>query len=302
MGKLIDLTGQKFGRLTVLGRAPKPEGATSTSAFWYCICECGTKKVISGNVLRQGKAKSCGCLNKEIKDKDSLLGKVFGRLTVIDRISKPQGIKGGDAYWVCKCECGNFVSVMGKSLKNGKTKSCGCYRHDKLVKDLKGQRFGNLLVIAPAGISKDGHQLWRCQCKCGNSHITTGHNLQDGSCQSCGCLTSVGEMEIEQILQENNINYSKQYSFPDLRGERGGLLRFDFAIFENNQLKLLVEFQGEQHYDYSSSFYDKPQDSDIKKQEYCKKHNIPLILIPYWRRGKITLDDLLEGAYGGDEE
>lgn len=87
-----------------------------------------------------------------------------------------------------------------------------------------------------------------------------------------------------------------------MRGERGGLLRFDFAIFENNQLKFLVEFQGEQHYDYSSSFYDKPQDSDIKKQEYCKKHNIPLVLIPYWRRGKITLDDLLEGAYGGDEE
>jgi hypothetical protein len=52
MGKLIDLTGQKFGRLTVLGRAPKPEGAASTSAFWCCVCECGTKKVISGNVLR----------------------------------------------------------------------------------------------------------------------------------------------------------------------------------------------------------------------------------------------------------
>ena len=89
MGKLIDLTGQKFGRLTVLGRAPKPEGATSTSAFWHCICECGTKKIISGNVLRQGKAKSCGCLNNEIRDKDSLLGQVFGRLTVIDRVSKP---------------------------------------------------------------------------------------------------------------------------------------------------------------------------------------------------------------------
>jgi hypothetical protein len=55
----------------------------------------------------------------------------------------------------------------------------------------------------------------------------------------------------------------------------------------------LIEFQGEQHYDYSSSFYDKPQDSDIKKQEYCKEHGISLVLIPYWKRGKITLDDLL---------
>lgn len=298
MGKLIDLTGQKFGRLTVLGRAPKPEGATSTSAFWYCVCECGTKKVISGNVLRQGKAKSCGCLNNEIRDKDSLLGKVFGRLTVIDRVSKPQGIKGGDAYWVCRCECGNLVSVMGKSLKNGKTKSCGCYRHDKNVKDLIGQRFGRLLVISPAGLNKEGRQLWKCQCQCGNTCITNRRNLQNGSCQSCGCLSSVGEAEIEHILQENNINYSKQYTFSDLHGEKGGLLRFDFAIFENNQLKRLIEFQGEQHFDSSNSFYDNPKESDRKKQEYCKQHNIPLILIHYSRRGKITLDELI----GGDEE
>lgn len=298
MGKLIDLTGQKFGRLTVLGRAPKPEGATSTSAFWYCICECGTKKVISGNVLRQGKAKSCGCLNKEIKDKDSLLGKVFGRLTVIDRASKPQGVIGGDAYWVCRCECGKLVSVMGKSLKNGKTKSCGCYRHDKNVKDLIGQRFGRLLVISPAGLNKEGRQLWRCQCQCGNTYITNGRNLQNGSCQSCGCLSSVGEAEIEHILQENNINYSKQYTFSDLHSEKGGLLRFDFAIFKNNQLKRLIEFQGEQHFDYSNSFYDNPKESDRKKQEYCRQHNIPLILIHYSRRGKITLDELI----GGDEE
>ena len=44
-------------------------------------------------------------------------------------------------------------------------------------------------------------------------------------------------------------------------------------------------------------FFDRPQESDIKKQEYCKKHNIPLILIPYWKRGRITLKELM----GGDE-
>ena len=83
-----------------------------------------------------------------------------------------------------------------------------------------------------------------------------------------------------------------------MRGEKGGLLRFDFAIFENNQLKRLIEFQGEQHFDSSNSFYDNPKESDRKKQEYCRQHNIPLILIHYSRRGKITLDELI----GGDEE
>lgn len=303
MGKLIDLTGQRFGRLTVLSRAPKPEGSASTSAFWNCRCDCGTEKIISGNVLRQGKAKSCGCLNSEKRDLDSLIGKKFGRLTVLERAEKPVGIKSNDAYWLCQCECGTILPIMGKSLKNGKTTSCGCYRHEKNVKDLTNQRFGKLIVLEQAGISKEGRQLWKCLCDCGNIHITNGRNLTQGVCRSCGCLSSVGEMEIENILQSNNINYSKQYSFSDLRGEKNGLLRFDFAIFKNNQLSHLIEFQGEQHYEGSGSFFDIPTLSDQKKQEYCKQNNIPLVLIPYWKRGKITLKDLIpQKREGGGEE
>lgn len=49
---VIDLVGQKFGRWTVIKRVPKPEGNSSRSAFWLCRCECGTEKVVSGNVLR----------------------------------------------------------------------------------------------------------------------------------------------------------------------------------------------------------------------------------------------------------
>lgn len=293
MGNLIDLTGKRFERLEVLGRAPKPDGATSTSAFWYCRCDCGNEKIISGNVLRQGKAKSCGCLNVEKKDKDSLVGQTFGRLTVLERAERPIGVKGKDAYWQCQCTCGKTLAVMGKSLKNGKTKSCGCYKHEKNIKNLVGQRFGKLVVIKEGELSLEGRQLWICQCDCGNIHITNGRNLQNGVCQSCGCLTSKGEAEIEKILQDNNINYSKQYSFLDLKSDKGGLLRFDFAVFIDNKLSHLIEFQGEQHYEYSGSWFDNPKDNDKRKVEYCERNGIPLILIPYWQRGKITLEKLL---------
>lgn len=54
MGRLIDLTGQKFGRWEVLGRAEK--------LHWICRCECGTEKPVDGGSLRRGDTKSCGCL------------------------------------------------------------------------------------------------------------------------------------------------------------------------------------------------------------------------------------------------
>ena len=292
MGKVIDLVGNRYGALVVLSRAPKPEGSKSTSAFWLCQCDCGNTKVVSGNVLKQGKARSCGCLTSKLlteSHSEDLTSRRFGNLVVISRAARPNDLVSSGAYWLCKCDCGNEKIVMGKSLRQGKTKSCGCHLWE--VKDITGR----LVVIEQDKLrSKQGNgAFWICACDCGQTKSVRRGNLLSGSVKSCGCLTSMGELEIERILQENNINYSKQYSFSNLRGDKGGLLRFDFAIFENNQLKRLIEFQGEQHYDYNSSFYDNPKSSDIKKQEYCKKHDIPLVLIPYWKRGKITLKDLL---------
>ena len=44
--RVIDLTGQRFGKLTVIGRAPTPKGGTSRHAFWYCNCDCGKNNLI----------------------------------------------------------------------------------------------------------------------------------------------------------------------------------------------------------------------------------------------------------------
>ena len=299
MGKVIDLVGNRYGALVVLSRAPKPEGAKSTSAFWLCQCDCGKTKVISGNVLKQGKARSCGCLTSKLlaeSHSEDLTGQRFGSLIAISRAARPDGLISSGAYWLCKCDCGNEKIIMGKSLQQGKTKSCGC--HSQETNDLTGQRFGKLVAVVQDRLlsNKSNGAYWVCSCDCGQTKSIRSGNLLSGNVRSCGCLSSLGEVEIETILQENNINYSKQYTFEDLRGPNDGLLRFDFAIFKNNKLSHLIEFQGEQHYEYSGSFYDNPQESDFKKQEYCKIHNIPLILIPYWKRGKIALKDLVEVA------
>lgn len=67
MGKIKDLTGQKFGRLTVIERAEdyiSPNGKKTPQ--WKCKCECGNVKIVVGNILKRGLTQSCGCLQKEI--------------------------------------------------------------------------------------------------------------------------------------------------------------------------------------------------------------------------------------------
>ena len=62
---LIDLTAQKFGRLTVLRRdETKPRGH-GKPVYWICECDCGTLKSVKGSHLKDGSIQSCGCLHKE---------------------------------------------------------------------------------------------------------------------------------------------------------------------------------------------------------------------------------------------
>ena len=55
----IDETGNKYGKLTVLSKAPKGNGI---HLFWHCVCECGTECDVDGTHLRNGTVQSCGCL------------------------------------------------------------------------------------------------------------------------------------------------------------------------------------------------------------------------------------------------
>ena len=68
MGKLIDLTGQRFNRLVVISIAPKGK---SGEIRWHCECDCGNKTIVSAQHLKSGHTKSCGCYHNEMaKNKD----------------------------------------------------------------------------------------------------------------------------------------------------------------------------------------------------------------------------------------
>lgn len=126
MPKSEDLTGQKFGRLTVLNKdfeASKQHGR----AYWLCQCECGKQKIIAGLSLKNGATQSCGCLRNEKVFQATAIdetGKRYGKLLVlkmdVERSSR------GLIKWICQCDCGNIVSIPGVYLRNGNTQSCGC--------------------------------------------------------------------------------------------------------------------------------------------------------------------------------
>ena len=115
---------------------------------------------------------------------------------------------------------------------------------------------------------------------------------------------SRGEIKIFQILQQSGLEFSEQYSFSDLVSNNGRPLRFDFAVFDDqHNVDFLIEYQGIQHYQPKSVFggysgLRKQQYNDMKKREYCKKHNIPLVIIPYWDEGRVNYDYIMSAAYG----
>jgi hypothetical protein len=113
-----------------------------------------------------------------------LTGKKFNRLLVIERNKTKTG---QGTHWLCKCDCGKTKIINATSLKNGHTKSCGCYWDEQMKADridIIGKRFGKLLVIEK--IDKKGH--WKCKCDCGNEIITYAPSLYSGASKSCGCL------------------------------------------------------------------------------------------------------------------
>lgn len=61
--QFVDMTGRRCGRWTVLQRSPDPRPA----AYWLCRCECGSERVVSGQLLRNGNSRSCGCFAADVR-------------------------------------------------------------------------------------------------------------------------------------------------------------------------------------------------------------------------------------------
>lgn len=120
MGRLADLTGNKYDRWLVRDRAPN----VGKKTMWLCVCDCGIERAVNAADLVALRSRSCGCLQKDVVSEICLIGlagRRFGRLSVLRRDAEVRR-----AAWICVCDCGNECSVQSQYLRGGQTRSCGC--------------------------------------------------------------------------------------------------------------------------------------------------------------------------------
>lgn len=220
-------------------------------------------------------------------------------------ILKERTVKNNSGKWkgLFDCpRCGQEFEACIGDISSGKTRSCGCaYKEDRIkIHDLTGQEFGLLTALYPTEQRKYRKVVWHCKCKCGNEIDVPSNSLVTGNTKSCGCSHSIQASKIQNILQSLKIDFQTEYTFKDLYTKNiNNKLRFDFAIMENNNLVGLIEYDGELHYKFSNNGWDTEKryvilkENDLRKDNYCKQHNIPIRRISYLDKDKINKEYII---------
>lgn len=136
MGRRIEIKpGDKFGKLTIIKELEsRDKKGGGKERVVLCQCDCGSNPVERRLTdLNSGKTTSCGCKKGKTKS-EITIGEKYGRLTIIKEIEPRMSSAGNkNRRMLCKCDCGKEVEVSLTNLRRGHTKSCGCYKIEKII-------------------------------------------------------------------------------------------------------------------------------------------------------------------------
>jgi hypothetical protein len=130
MGSVKDLTGRRFGKLTVLAHVDTPG-----RAMWRCKCDCGVETTVRGSHLRSRHSTACPeCRHRHFVESGArgtkdMIGKRCGLLLVLRRAGSRQDLAtvGSLATWTCRCSaCGDISDYDGARLRRAGKKFCRC--------------------------------------------------------------------------------------------------------------------------------------------------------------------------------
>lgn len=138
---MYNLTDKRFGRLLVIGVAPRGE-KYPRQQWWRCRCDCGKEISLPTWSLTGGGYRSCGCLQEESRKVD-VTGERRGSLTAVRPTEKiyRQGRKsGGSVIWVWRCDCGREIEAPLSGVGPDGRTSCGCKRRPLNVRQAAEMR------------------------------------------------------------------------------------------------------------------------------------------------------------------
>lgn len=263
------LFGKRINSITVLCKAGKDN---SNHSLHWCLCDCGKVFKTRTSKIKQEKVIMCReCaktkfleIGKKIDKVRNLTGQKFGRLTVIERAEND---KYGKTKWLCQCDCGNYVIVLGCSLVNGSTKSCGCYNREVNANRLKTHSLSKSRVYKCWTSIKD--RCFRTNCKSYKNYGGRGITICDEWKNDFQVFYDWAmqngysdELTIDRI--DNNGNYCPENCrWVDMKVQANNTRR---NVIMNNG-KTLLEFCEENNLIYSQAHYFKKRrnfsDTDI---------------------------------------
>lgn len=260
---------------------------------YLCDCDCGNKNILRSSSLSRKYTQytSCGCAKADsVRESIGLdiTNKKFGRLFVKqiiwDRYDVPM-VK-------CDCDCGTIDILLRKSdVQSGHTQSCGCL-HKEIISKTNYKNWDGYIsdygvkAIKPLYKNNTGQWIWEWECPlCHNKFEMLPAKIANNHTTSCGCkIQSNGEQLIKNILDENDIKYIPQYKFENCKNKY--VLKFDFAIFKDDEVFCLFEYDGLQHFKPIEFFggekgFQNTQERDKIKNDYCLENHIPLYRFKY---------------------
>lgn len=211
--RFIDLTGQKFNKLTAVGLV----GVRKKQSIWLYQCDCGTYTLATAGTVSTGHTTTCGCSLKEAANEkreenlSSEIGKTYGKLTIC---SFADSIDYRTAV-IARCICGKEKSYILREIQSGNTKSCGCNKVSSRIekcreeaKTFLGETFGRLTVLSIID-SPSGKTRVSCRCECGREGDFNLNALKTGNTVSCGCAKA--EIQTHKGMENSTNSIGKMY-------------------------------------------------------------------------------------------
>ncbi|MGW5891918.1 hypothetical protein [Priestia megaterium] len=250
------------------------------------ICEY-EYKVTPHNFLASKGGKRCPKCAGNIKKNTDIFKKELFEL-VGDKYEIIGEYKNAQTYVTMKhTECGHEYSVTPHVFKGKDSRCPKCFKNAKktqeqFIEEVYGMVGNEYSVLGEYQNSQTKIRMKHTECN--HEYLVTPSHFLNTKRRCPKCNESKGEKIIGEWLTRNNIKYEQQYIFDDCKYK--SRLRFDFAIFKENDLIMLVEYQGEQHYRAVNWFggevdFELRKKRDKAKVKYCKQNDIPLLCISF---------------------